>query len=88
MRSASQQQAQLGKAGGSNCFYSPAARALLQMRPYQLQSLKFMLDCERGEGGFRRFFYLPVRVGLLRLRCLLVVQLRCRSSGFPLVAAL
>jgi hypothetical protein len=25
------------------------------MRPYQLQSLQFMLDCEKGEGGFRRW---------------------------------
>jgi hypothetical protein len=23
------------------------------MRPYQLQSLAFMLGCEQGEGGFR-----------------------------------
>jgi hypothetical protein len=35
----------------------------VQMRPYQLQSLQFMLDCERGEGGFRRFFWLPVGAG-------------------------
>ncbi|PSC76011.1 helicase-like transcription factor isoform B [Micractinium conductrix] len=27
------------------------------MRPYQLQSLQFMLDAERGEGGFRRLFW-------------------------------
>ena len=31
-----------------------------QMRPYQLQSLRFMLDSEQGEGGFRRFIWLPV----------------------------
>ncbi|GAB4812994.1 hypothetical protein N2152v2_000040 [Parachlorella kessleri] len=31
------------------------------MRPYQLQSLQFMLDCERGEGGFRRHFWLPMK---------------------------
>eukprot|EP00887_Chlorella_sp_A99_P003475 scaffold7.g3475.t1 len=30
------------------------------MRSHQLQSLKFMLDCERGEGGFRRHFWLPL----------------------------
>jgi hypothetical protein len=35
----------------------------VQMRPYQLQSLQFMLDCERGEGGFRRLFWLPVCAG-------------------------
>ncbi|KAI7843193.1 hypothetical protein COHA_003176 [Chlorella ohadii] len=29
----------------------------VQMRPYQLQSLQFMLDCECGEGGFRRLFW-------------------------------
>ena len=39
---------------------APALRRPRQMRPYQLQSLQFMLDCERGEGGFRRFLYLPV----------------------------
>ncbi|KAI3434920.1 hypothetical protein D9Q98_002974 [Chlorella vulgaris] len=27
------------------------------MRPYQLQSLQFMLDGETGEGGFRRLFW-------------------------------
>lgn len=32
----------------------------VQMRPYQLQSLQFMLDAERGEGGFRRWMWLEV----------------------------
>jgi hypothetical protein len=32
----------------------------VQMRPYQLQSLQFMLDQERGDGGFRRFLYFQV----------------------------
>ena len=27
------------------------------MRPYQLQSLQFMLDCEGGSGGFRRLLW-------------------------------
>ena len=27
------------------------------MHPYQLQSLQFMLDAERGEGGFRRLLW-------------------------------
>lgn len=34
----------------------------VQLRPYQRQSLQFMLDAERlGQGGFRRFLYLQVR---------------------------
>ena len=27
------------------------------MRPYQLQSLQFMLECEQGDGGFRRLLW-------------------------------
>jgi SWI/SNF-related matrix-associated actin-dependent regulator of chromatin subfamily A3 len=34
----------------------------VQMRPYQLQTLQFMLDQERGEGGFRRHTWLKVSI--------------------------
>lgn len=30
------------------------------MRPYQLQSLQFMLDCERRPGGYRSLFWVPM----------------------------
>ena len=29
----------------------------VQLRPYQRQSLQFMLDAEQGEGGFRRHLW-------------------------------
>jgi len=32
----------------------------VRMHPYQLQSLKFMLDCEKQEGGFRDKLWLPL----------------------------
>ena len=33
----------------------------VQLHPYQRQSLRFMLDNERGEGGHRRHFWVPFR---------------------------
>lgn len=33
----------------------------VQLRSYQRQSLQFMLDCESGEGGFRRHLWLQVK---------------------------
>ena len=32
------------------------------MRPYQLQSLKFMMDAEQGDGGFRRHLWCKVNM--------------------------
>ncbi|KAK9808795.1 hypothetical protein WJX72_003802 [[Myrmecia] bisecta] len=32
----------------------------VQLKPYQKQSLKLMLDAEQGDGGFRRFFWVPL----------------------------
>ena len=32
----------------------------VQLRPYQRQSLHFMLDAEEGEGGFRRHLWLKL----------------------------
>lgn len=32
---------------------SQPAGLSVQLRPYQLQSLAFMKECEEGEGGFR-----------------------------------
>lgn len=40
---------------------APQPRGLtVTMRPYQLQSLKFMMDAEQGEGGFRRHLWARV----------------------------
>lgn len=47
----------------------------VQMRPYQRQSLQFMLDAERGEGGFRRHFWMPVSLRAVEFVGGAVVQL-------------